>query len=204
MIYFFASIIIIIINVIPAFMPPTWTIISVIKIRWDVNLMALAIIGAISSSCGRFFLARGSHFLAPKVFQKNVVGNLRFVGKKLNGGKVKMFLVAFIWALLPIGSNPLFIAVGLSSKKIWAVLLGFFIGRVISYFSLAYAADIVYQNIREAFVTGFFDWKKVLLNVIGATLIYLYIAVDWQELFTNKRIRFNLWIFRTNKTNNLV
>jgi len=195
-VYLITSIIIVFINVLPAFMPPTWTVVSFVYIKFDVNLGVLAVIGAMSSSVGRYLLARLSHISAPKIFDEKIVSNLMFVGKKLNGGNVKLFIVAFVWALLPIGSNPLFIAVGLSSRKLSAVITGFFIGRCINYFSLAYAANVVFQGIREVLFEGILDWRKALMNVFSIIVIYLYIALDWQELFTRKRLRFSMRIFK--------
>lgn len=196
MIYFIASIIIVLINVFPAFMPPTWTVISYIHIRYEINLFAMAVIGAMSSSFGRLLLARISRFSVPRIFAEEIVDNMKFIGSKLEGRSIKMFLVGFLWALAPVGSNPLFIAVGLAGAKIRYVLAGFFIGRSINYFSLAYASKILVDGIRSIFFEGIFDWRRILLNSFTVIFVVLYLLLDWQTLILDKKIRFGRRLFK--------
>lgn len=196
MIYLIASLIIIAINVVPAFMPPTWTIVSYVYIRYEVSLLFLAFIAAISSSIGRFLLAQLSSKSVPYLFSKVAKDNLKFVGSKIKGKRFKAFLVAFIWAISPIGSNPLFIAVGMSHVNIAPVLAGFFVGRVMSYFSLAYTSRIVVENVQGMFTEGFLSWQKLLINIFGIGIIYIYIMLDWESLIVDKKVKFNLGILK--------
>lgn len=190
MTYLIASLIIILINVVPAFMPPTWTIISYVYIIHDVNLLLLSVIGAVSSSIGRFLLARFSNLFSSSYFKGYFKENMHYVGMKIRGSHFRMFTIAFIWAISPIASNPLFIAAGLASRKIGSLLSGFFLGRSLSYFFLAYTAKIVVENFNDIFYGSVLDIRKIIVNAIGIFLIFIYVFIDWKELFVNKRIRF--------------
>ena len=199
MIYLISSIIIVIFNVIPAFMPPTWTVISYVYIRYDTNLLLLTFIGALSSSFGRVLLSRSSHTFGNKVLSNGTEESLTFLGKRIEGKGIRMFTIALVWAMSPIASNPLFIAVGLSNSKLRAVISGFFIGRIISYFILAYTTSKVVENLNDLFFDGVFTWQKILVEIISIFLIMLYVALDWKELILNKKIKFNFFIFKFKK-----
>lgn len=191
MIYLLSSIFIIIINVVPSFMPPTWTVISFVYINYNVNLFLLTIIGSISSSTGRLFLAKLSGKFTEKLLSKEVSKSLNFLGKRIRKSPKSSFLAAFAWALSPIASNYLFIAVGSTKSKMRYVLTGFFLGRTISYFGLAYTSNLVYEGIRELLFENIFDWRKLAFNLFGLIIIFGYLLLDWKKLIIDKKIRFN-------------
>lgn len=196
MIYFIASLIIIVINAIPAFMPSTWMVVSFIYIRYKVSPLLLAVLAAVSSSIGRFFLARLSKKSAKHILSKESLDNLDFITEKINGKNFKISFFSFAWALSPFPSNPLFIAVGLSRTKIKYVLLGFFIGRVLSYFFLAYFSKIIVENLEKAFEQEVFDLRHLLINFFSIGVIFLYAGIDWKSLFQDKKLRFNWKVIR--------
>lgn len=196
MIYLIASIIIIIINVVPAFMPPTWTIVSFFYIKYEASLWLLTLIAAMSSSFGRYLLAKTSEISVPAIFSKETTKNMKFIGSKIKKGKLHSFLVALIWAISPVGSNPLFIAVGFAGTGLYPVLLGFFIGRLLSYFSLAYTVAVVVNNFQNMFTSELFSLKNILLNLVGFSIIFLYLGLDWQSFLIDRRLKFNKRIFK--------
>jgi len=192
MIYITSSIFIILINVVPAFMPPTWSVVSFFYIRYGLNLFLITIIGAVSSSIGRYFLANISRQFGKVVLNTEMKKNVLFLGKKLRGHYVKTILFTFLWSISPLASNPLFIAAGFAKAPIRYVLIGFFSGRILSYSFLTYSANIVYVNTRDIFTESLFDWRKIVIELISILLIILYIFIDWEELLTNKRVRVNI------------
>ena len=196
MIYIFSSIIIIFINVVPIFMPPTWTVVSYIYIRYHVNLVIITLVGACSSTFGRILLARFAKGISGRIFSVPATKNLHFIGSKIEGNPVKMFIIAFIWAISPVGSNPLFISVGLSSVLLRPIVAGFFIGRTISYAFLAYTSKVIINNMSSIATQGITDWKKIVIELIGLIIIFFYLAVDWRRLLSERKIRFNFNIFK--------
>ena len=185
-----------IINIIPAFMPPTWTVISFLYIRYDLNLLVLTIIGTLSSTIGRFFLSRSSTSLIPRIFNDYVVNNLNFFKNKLLGSKLRLFMVSLIWAVSPIGSNMLFIAAGFARVKIKYVLGAFFCGRLFSYFFLAYTSNLIIENTIELFKKGRFGIEGIITNLISTIVLTIYICLDWEELLIHKKVRLRFSIFR--------
>ncbi|MBU0975696.1 MAG: hypothetical protein ABIE03_06890 [Patescibacteria group bacterium] len=196
MIYIITSIVIILINVIPAFMPPTWTVVSFVYIRNEVNLFVLTLIAAISSSSGRFLLAKFSKTVVPAVFSVSAVRNLDFIGLKIDKGKIQIFLISLIWALSPFPSNTLFLAVGFSGARLRYTFAGFFTGRLVSYYSLAYASKLVYVSIQDILAEGILNWQSLIITSSGFILLIFYLALDWESLFTSKKLKFSFSIFK--------
>jgi len=196
MIYLLSSLFIILINVIPAFMPPTWTVISFLYITYDVNLLLMSFVGTLSSSTGRYLLAKFSHRIVPRFLSTFAVNNVNYIGEKITGDIWKAILFSFVWAISPIASNPLFIAVGIAKVKIRWVLTGFFAGRLISYFSLSYASKIIYDNFDAMFANQVLDIRKLIMNILGIGGIIVYLMFDWEHFIVKKRIRFNINIFK--------
>jgi hypothetical protein len=50
-----------VVNLVPAFMPPTWSILAYFLIRFDLPLLPLAVGGALAASSGRCVLALASN-----------------------------------------------------------------------------------------------------------------------------------------------
>jgi membrane protein YqaA with SNARE-associated domain len=196
MIYIVLIIIIIIINAIPAFMPPTWTIVSYFYIKYKVNLLLITVIAAISSSIGRLFLAKYSFKIASKLLSLESKKNLNFIGSKIKGHPIKVLIFTFCWAVSPIASNVLFIIAGLSKINLRYVLIGFFVGRLISYFLLGYTAYFIYKNIRNIFVDSIFDYRNLLIEILSILVLFIYMFIDWKTLLINKKIKFNFRIFK--------
>jgi len=199
MIYLIASIIIIVINVVPAFMPPTWTLISYFYISFDVNLFVLSLIGAVSSSFGRFLLT-GLSRKTVGIFSEAAIDNLNFIGNGVKKKPLYATFFAFVWAISPIPSNLLFIAAGISKISLKYILPGFFLGRSLSYFSLAFASRIVVENFKDIFSSEAFDWQKILINILCLFTIFFYVCLDWKSLFIERKLRFNLVIFKKRKS----
>jgi len=168
-------------------------------IKYNLNLLALTILGALSSSFGRYLLFKSSAGVSEKVFSEYVIKNMKFLKNKIGKNKWKIFFVSFIWAITPVGSNTLFIAFGFSKIKIRYCLSGFFIGRLVSYFLLGYTTNLLFINLKEVFVPDEFDIRSVILNVLGLVILILYLAIDWEKLFIERKISFSSNILRLKK-----
>src|SRR5215207_9681371 len=71
-------------NVVPAFMPPTWAVLAVVHLTAGVPLLPLTIGGAAASALGRMLLALASRRLGrhlPETDRKNAESLGRFVNR---------------------------------------------------------------------------------------------------------------------------
>jgi hypothetical protein len=186
--YGFAFLFVILINVIPAFMPPTWIILSIFYHGFPgYDPLLLALVGAIASSIGRYGLLHLS------IFSRRFIGkprkkSLDAVKKVVDKNPVKAFFVTFLFALSPIPSNIYFITLGLAKSTSKEVFAGFFCGRLVSYYVLIVTANMLFQKIEEV-ISGTFE-QLFFVDMAALILMVLCIAIDWNALFTRKKLRF--------------
>ena len=185
--------IVFLLNLLPAFAPPTWTAMSFIGLTIpDINFFWIALVAATAATCGRVVLARLSHVLVRKRLlseqtQRNVDA-IRFGIESRPGITFGTFLG---YSISPLPSNYLFIAYGLTSLPIAFLALPFFVGRLVSYgFWLKTAStvgdrlDLDWFESAHYFV-GYFLISQLLLIPI----IYCFTRIDWHAAFTEKRLR---------------
>jgi hypothetical protein len=188
MIYLVSVLIIILINVVPLFMPPTWTFVSFVYVKYEVNLIVIALLGACSSTFGRFLLLLLSEKFSV-IFRGRVKKNLLFIGERAKQSPGRIVLITTLWSIAPISSSYLFFSLGLAKVKVGWGLLGFFIGRSVSYAVLAFTTKIVYESLSEMFVEAVLDWRKLLTSLFGVVLVALYLLIDWKSLIMDKKLR---------------
>jgi len=185
-----------IINIIPAFMPPTWMLLSFVGFNFHLDsyaLIILSVLAAVASTSGRTILALLSDkLIRNKVLSTRAIENVDFIKHHLENKKVFTFGFFLFFAFSPFPSGPLFLAYGLTGLKLRIAAIPFFIGRVVSYIFWALTASGVSEMLdlttlkSEIFVgTGF-----VLTQVLVLYLVYLFIKIDWRALFEELTIRF--------------
>jgi hypothetical protein len=187
-------------NLIPAFAPPTWMVMSWLGFSQpEVNPFAAAIVAAFAATAGRVILAKSSHWL--------IHGRLMRQGDRENIDVVKTWLerkramtagVFLLYAFSPFPSNYLFIAYGLTGLKLGYIAIGFFIGRASSYFFWASFARVAAGHFdRETDLTGpYLGIYFVLSQLALLCIVYGLLKLDWRALFQEHRLR----IMRPRKT----
>ncbi len=185
-----------IINVIPAFMPPTWMLLSFVGFNFHLSgwaLVILSIFAAVASTSGRTILALLSDkLIRNKVLSPRAIANVDFIKHHLENKKVFTFGFFLFFAFSPFPSGPLFLAYGLTGLKLKIAAIPFFIGRVVSYLFWALTASGVSEMLdlttlkSEIFVGAGF----VLTQVLVLYLVYLFIKIDWKALFEEHKVKF--------------
>jgi len=179
LIHFQVIIIAFIVNVIPAFAPPTWIVLGLYKINYpELNYIALAFSGVVGSVSGRFVLYLYSKYFG-KILPKNRLDNISYMGNFINNKKMGLFFSTFIYSVNPLPSNFLFISSGISGVRILPIISGFAVGRGISYLSLMYASHKI------LFMFGFFAMGNIrlLADLIGISASISFIFIDWRSIF---------------------
>lgn len=174
-----------IINAIPAFMPPTWLVLSMYKVNHPaLNVIAIALFGVIGSVIGRYVMYKYSKLFGKYVPKKQAI-NLSYFRKFVGKGELKLYLGTFIYSLSPLPSNFLFIAFGLSGVNLVPVLLGFCLGRLLSYILLVSASFRTFS-----YFSLFIDTKeaRIITDLLGIAFAVLVIFINWEKVYlrTNK------------------
>lgn len=185
-----------IINVIPAFMPPTWMLLSFVGFNFNLSgfaLIILSILAAVASTSGRTILALlSSRLIRNKILSPNAVANVDFIKHRLENKKIFTFGFFLFFAFSPFPSGPLFLAYGLTGLKLRIAAVPFFIGRAVSYLFWALTASGVSEmlDLTSSKSELFFGLGFVLAQALVLYLVYLFIKIDWRALFEEHTIRF--------------
>src|ERR1017187_910323 len=124
-----------ILNIIPAFAPPTWMAVSFAAFRYPLhNLAFLAVVGAAAATLGRLTLAKLSRVIVRrKLLSESTRENIDILKQELEKRRKLTWSVCLFYALCPLPSNFLFIAYGLTSLKLSLIAIPFFLGRFVGY-----------------------------------------------------------------------
>ncbi len=182
-------------NVIPAFAPPTWMVFSFLGFRFPQQIsIFVALVGALAATLGRFTLAKGSQLIVRRRFLSEAARqNVDAIKEQLGRRKKLTFGILLFYAFTPLPSNYLFIAYGLTAMELRLITIPFFIGRWVSYsFWTLTASRIARRFTLEdtgtlSYLSAYFVASQVLL----LSLVYAFTRVDWRWLVTQKKFR---WI----------
>lgn len=170
-------VVVFLVNIIPAFMPPTWFVLAFFSAAYGTGVIELVLVGVFASTAGRYVLAKISgqateHFLPRK--QKSSV---KYLKNFLAGEPWPMLSgITFVYSLSPLPSNVIFIVAGAARLPLLPVLGGFFAGRLISY------------SILTSLVVGVVSINQLLspeylaVDMIGLAAAVALLLVDWRRL----------------------
>src|SRR5881227_2317775 len=120
-------------SVLPAFAPPTWMVVSFIAIRYNVNILALALVGAVAATLGRIVLAKLSDAIVRQKFLSEATKqNIDHIKLQLEKNRKLTFGIFLVYGFSPLPSNHLFIAYGLTGLELRLIAIPFFVGRVVT------------------------------------------------------------------------
>ena len=182
--------IIFVMNVVPAFAPPTWTVLSYIAVRYQRNVVLLAVVGAAAATMGRLALARLSNrLIRGKLLGERTKANVDTIRIQLEGRKKLTAGLLLFYAFSPLPSNHVFIAYGLTAMDLRIIAAPFFIGRLASYSFWALTSSTIVEwaglGGRQGF---FFSFYFIVGQVLTLLTVYVFTKIDWQRLFSEKRI----------------
>ena len=184
------------INAAPLLMPPSWIVLSsFLALDPSLNILTLALVGATGATIGRFILKRISH-LFRRFMGKEQQSNLDIIGNFLNKRKFGYLLTSFLFAATPLPSNMLFITYGLMRAKSIGLYIGFWLGRVLSYYIMLSISDVVLTPFLQLFEDRYIG--ILLADGIGIGTVILFACIDWGTLITKRKLKFvkpKIWRF---------
>ncbi|MDI1495195.1 MAG: putative membrane protein [Cenarchaeum symbiont of Oopsacas minuta] len=176
------------VNTAPLLMPPTWIILSSFYILDPTfNPIYLALVGATGATVGRFMLKRLSGLFRRfvNVEQKS---NLDYISCYLKNKKFGYAIASFLFAATPLPSNMLFVAYGLMRARSIGLYLGFWMGRVISYYIMISISQIVLHPFLELFEDKLVG--ILVADVVGVAVVVLFASIKWRILVKERKIQF--------------
>ncbi len=196
--YSYAGIFILLVgvNAAPLLMPPTWIILSSFYVLdQSFDPLILALVGATGATIGRFVLKVVSGYFR-KVVGNQQKSNLDSIGDFLNRKRFGYIISSFLFAATPLPSNMLFIAYGLMRAKSFGLYIGFWFGRLISYYVMITISKIVLTPFIELFEDRYIG--ILVADVLGIAVVIFFTCIDWNLLLVSKKFKLikpKLWRF---------
>ncbi len=175
-------------NIIPVFMPATWTILTFLSVVYDIPFVPISIVGAVAATTGRLILARLTRSAGHRFMNKKTAHNIDQVRTYLEKRKHVAFILFLSYAFTPLPTNQLFIAYGLTDMKLRYLAVPFFVGRIASYLFLTFATNKVADIFPEQWSTGFGAYF-VVVQLLTIVAVYLFTKIDWRKLLLRKKIQ---------------
>ena len=196
--YSYAGIFILLVgvNAAPLLMPPTWIILSSFYVLdQSFDPLILALVGATGATIGRFVLKIVSGYFR-KVVGNQQKSNLDSIGDFLNRKRFGYIISSFLFAATPLPSNMLFIAYGLMRAKSFRLYIGFWFGRLISYYVMITISKIVLTPFIELFEDRYIG--ILVADVLGIAVVIFFTCIDWNLLLVSRKFKLikpKLWRF---------
>lgn len=184
--YLIAALIIFVVNLLPAFGPPTWLLLVYITLNYDLNPWVLIPLAVIVASTGRFLLAEGVRKFS-SFLPKDYVQNMQNLGSKIvnNNARKSGLFVLFIWS--PLSSAQMFVTAGLIPQiRLIPLVFGFAIGRSFTYSTYVLAADqFSHTDMGKRFLAEMTSPAMIALQILLIFGIVLLGKIKWKAEASN-------------------
>lgn len=176
---FFA--IVLAVNLMPAFGPPTWSVIVFYILNTDLPLAPIIMTGAIAAASGRFLLANGFRLLGNRVSQKTQ-NNLAAARTLFERNQRNSYIALGLFALSPVPSAQLFEAAGLAKVKLVKFTLAFFLGRLVSYSIYALSAKGLKQSsLGAALMDNLSNPISIIIQLVLIGALIAITRINWER-----------------------
>ena len=168
-------------NTLPAFAPPTWSIVVLFKLNYDLNILALIILGAFAATSGRVVLALGTRSLS-KFIPIDTRENLTVGGAYLESKIHLRWLWFLFFVISPLPSAQMFEAAGLLYLNLKRIAIAFFCGRLITYSIYGFGAQALqHTSMGEIITSNLKSPWGIALQLLLLVGVYLLTKIDWKE-----------------------
>ncbi|MDP6898164.1 MAG: hypothetical protein QGH95_03435, partial [Candidatus Nitrosopelagicus sp.] len=96
-------------------------------------------------------------------------------------------LTSFLFAATPLPSNMLFVTYGLLKTKSIGLYVGFWAGRVASYYLMISISNIVLTPFVELFEERYIG--ILIADALGISVIILFTCINWTLLLTKRKFK---------------
>ena len=176
----------VVLNVVPAFMPPTWAVLAYFHLYHGLPTLPLALIGALGATTGRALLALGSRAFGDRFLPPRWRANIEELVKALREQPTLAISSLALFGLGPLPSNQLFIAAGIARAPLLPILLVFSVARCISYILWISAANVADRSLEELIGPHFGSWGVIVMQLAGFALILFIMRVDWRSVLRSR------------------
>lgn len=190
---------VLLVNLLPAFAPPTWALLVFFMTRYELSPALVVLCGVTAATMGRWILTWYTAWIAHFLFNKEQEENLSYLAGRLGKTPLANFLFIVLYCLTPLSSAALFVAAGMINMRRDVLLAGFFVGRLMSYSVLILAANRLTATIRDVTDQGGVTLTGIIASVLALVVLAMFLCLDWRALLEHRKIQFNWKIFAFQK-----
>jgi membrane protein YqaA with SNARE-associated domain len=183
------------VDTIPVFAPPAWTILAFIIVKWKPNPWGIIAAGAAGSVIGRYILTLYMPHASAKIFRRSANENISFLGKKLGARFWPANTFVLLYAISPLSTTALFTAAGMAHVNPWNILPGFAVGKFLGDAWVIFAGKVTAEKATDL-MHGRVSWQTALTAGAGLLLISGVLFIDWRQVFQHRKLRLNFAIWK--------
>jgi membrane protein YqaA with SNARE-associated domain len=168
-------------NLLPAFGPPTWTLLVFGRLNWGLNPVALVVMGAVAAGAGRYLLALGARRFRGHLSDP-VRDNLTAASDALVRRKGSVWATLAFFAISPLPSAQLFVAAGLLEMELVPLTVAFVAGRLVSYSLYVGAASVAERHFGNVLGRIFGSPWSIAIQVALLIGVAVLPFVPWRRI----------------------
>lgn len=170
------------VNLLPAFGPPTWSIIALYTLGGDLALPILVSVGALAAASGRLLLGLATRYLGARFLSARTQDNLAAAREALEKRRGSTLLGLGLFAISPLPSAQLFMAAGLARMRLLPFTAAFFAGRFVSYTIYGVTAHTIRAtSLGDVIRSGLTSPWGIALQVAMLAGIVALTRIDWRK-----------------------
>lgn len=166
------------VNLLPAFGPPTWALLVLLHLTWELPAVPLVLGGAVAAASGRLVLAHASFRFRGR-FSDERRASLAAAQHVLAGDRRKAAGGIVLFALSPVPSAQLFVAAGLLAVPLRPLTAAFFAGRLVSYSIYLTGASLASASLGDTLTGVFTSPLGLAIQVVMVLGLVALVRVDW-------------------------
>lgn len=183
------------VDIVPLPLPPAFVVMVLLQIRYNLDVWPVIVIGVAGSVLGRYILTLYIPKIAQHIFKPDKNEDVQYLGKKLKEKGWKSQLAILSYSLLPLPTTPLFIAGGMANMKPIYIIPAFIVGKFTSDALAVFMGKFAAEHANEV-LDGVVSWQSITGFIFGLLLVAAFLFIDWRSLLREKRLRFNLKIWK--------
>ena len=171
-------------NAVPAFMPPTWSVLAYFHLQEGLPILGLAATGAVGATAGRALLALLSRVVGTRMLPHRWQANIATLAAEMQRRRELGFAALALFALGPVPSNQLFVAAGIARAPLAPILIVFAVARFVSYLIWINVAETAATSLEEVVTPRFGAEAATLAQIVGFLLLIAAMQLDWSRLLS--------------------
>ncbi|QLY28561.1 hypothetical protein [Nocardia huaxiensis] len=170
--------VVLLVNLMPAFGPPTALVLVLFKLNWHLDPVALVLLGALTSGAGRYLLGTATGRVRDRLSAHRKTA-LSAASSYLTGHRGRSIAGYALFLLSPLPSAQLFEAAGLMGMRLLPLTVAHVLGRLVSYSLYVGATSVAERNLGAALLDSITSPYGVAIQVAMLAALVLLARIDW-------------------------